>query len=139
MRAYPIAIFKDEGNPTYGVVVPDVPGCYPCGDSIQEAIEDSRKAIATHIECLLDTGRPFDFERIRSIEELRALPDYADALCWAVAEIDEATLSEKPIRFNVSWPEHLLRRVNDYVAANHDSRSGFLAKAAIQRMNERGD
>lgn len=135
MRAYPIAIFKDEDNPTYGVVVPDVPGCYPCGDSIQEAIDDSRKAITDHIEFLLDTGRPFDFDHIRSIEELRALPDYADAICWAVAEIDEAALSEKPVRFNVSWPEHLLRRVNDYVAVNHDSRSGFLAKAAIEKMD----
>ena len=67
MRAYPIAIYKDEDNPTYGVVVPDVPGCYPCGDSIQEAIEDSRKAITAHIEFLLDTGRPFDFGKIRSI------------------------------------------------------------------------
>ena len=136
MRTYPIAIFKDEDNPTYGVVVPDVPGCYPCGDSIQEAIEDSRKAIAAHIEFLLDTGRPFDFDNIRNIEELRKLPDYADAICWAVAEIDETELSDKPVRFNVSWPDHLLRRVNAYVAANHDSRSGFLAKAAIQRMNE---
>ena len=134
MRAYPIAIFRDEGNPTYGVVVPDVPGCYPCGDSIQEAIEDSRTAITAHIECLLDTGRSFDFG-VRSIEELRALPDYADALCWAVAEIDDTALSERPVRFNVSWPEHLLRRVNDYVAANHDSRSSFLARAAIEKMD----
>jgi len=136
MRTYPIAIFKDEDNPTYGVVVPDVPGCYPCGDSIQEAIGDSRDAIIAHIEFLLDTGRSFDFDNIRSIDELRALPDYADAICWAVVEIDDAALADKPIRFNVSWPEHLLRRVNAYVAANHDSRSGFLAKAAIQRMNE---
>ena len=134
MRTYPIAIFKDEDNPTYGVVVPDVPGCYPCGDSIQEAIEDSRKAIMTHIGFLLDTGRPFDFGKIRSIEELRQLPDYADAVCWAVVVIDETVLSEQPVRFNVSWPEYLLRRVNDYVAANHDSRSGFLAKAAIEKM-----
>ena len=134
MRTYPIAIFKDEDNPTYGVVVPDVPGCYPCGDSIQEAIEDSRKAIMTHIGFLLDTGRPFDFGKIRSIEALRQLPDYADAVCWAVVEIDETALSEQPVRFNVRWPEYLLRRVNDYVAANHDSRSGFLAKAAIEKM-----
>ena len=136
MRAYPIAIFKDEDNPTYGVIVPDVPGCYPCGDNIQEAIDDSRKAITAHIEFLLDTGRPFDFDHIHSIEELRTLPDYADAICWAVAEIDEAALSEKPVRFNVSWPQYLLERVDKYTAEHHETRSGFLAKAALNAMNQ---
>nr|WP_315181129.1 type II toxin-antitoxin system HicB family antitoxin [uncultured Cardiobacterium sp.] len=90
---YPVAVFKDEDNTTYGGVVPDVPGCYPCGDSIQEIIEDSRKAIAAHIEFLLDTGRPFDFKNIRSVEELQLLPDYAGAVKWVLVEIDDTVLT----------------------------------------------
>lgn len=137
MRTYALAIFKDHDNPTYGVVVPDVPGCYPSGDSIEEAITDSKALIKMHISFILDENLPFDF-KTRSIEELRLDPEYQDALTWAIVEIDETALSDKQTRFNVSWPEYLLARVDEYTNSHHETRSGFLAKAAIAMMeNER--
>ena len=29
---YPVIIHKDE-NPGYGVTIPDIPGCFACGDT----------------------------------------------------------------------------------------------------------
>ena len=72
----------------------------------------------------------------RSIEELRADPDYADATAWGIAEIDESALSAKQTRFNVSWPEYLLDKVDRFAIENHDTRSGFLAKAALAAINK---
>ena len=136
MKAFALAIYKDADNPTYGVVVPDVPGCYPCGDTIEAAIEDSKAAIKAHIEFMLENDLEVDLTT-HSIEELRANADYADAIAWGLAEIDESNLSAKQTRFNVSWPEYLLAQVDRYAAENHDTRSGFLAKAALAEIERK--
>src|SRR5512134_2806503 len=49
---YPVVIHKGEGT-DYGVSVPDLPGCFSAGETMQKAIEAAREAIAAHIEGLL--------------------------------------------------------------------------------------
>lgn len=43
--AYP-AIFSPEEDGSYGVVVPDLPGCVTCGNDVIDAIEMVRDAIS---------------------------------------------------------------------------------------------
>lgn len=50
----PIAIHKDDGS-VYGVTVPDIPGCFSYGETVEEAIKNARDAIYGHPETLLDT------------------------------------------------------------------------------------
>ena len=38
---FPIVIHKDAGS-AYGVTVPDLPGCFSAGDTLEEAIESAR-------------------------------------------------------------------------------------------------
>lgn len=132
MIYYPAALFQDEGQSNYGVVIPDLPGCYPVGDTVEEAIADAKTAAAFHIEGMIAENMEFE-KQPRSIAQLRQLPEYAEAVAWVVVEIDEAAFS-RPVRFNVSWPEYLLQEVDAYAAAHHETRSGFLAKAAQQAM-----
>lgn len=132
MIYYPVALFQDEGKSNYGIVIPDLPGCYPVGDTIEEAIADAKAAAVFHIEGMLAEGMAFE-KNPRAITEHRENPDYADAVAWALIEIDEAAFS-KQVRFNVSWPEYLLSEVDAHAAARHETRSGFLAKAAQQAM-----
>lgn len=54
---FPIVIHKDACT-GYGVTVPDLPGCFSAGDTLDEAIESAREAIACHIEGLLMDGEP---------------------------------------------------------------------------------
>jgi len=129
MINYPIAMFKDKDMNNYAAIVPDVDGCFPLGDTIDQTINEARSLIHEHIECMLDEGMAFNFD-VSNIETLKTDPQYADAIAWAIVSIDEAALSTKQVRFNVSWSEYLLNRVDNYVAQNHDTRSGFLAKAA---------
>ena len=50
---YPIAIQKDEDS-CYGVTVPDIPGCFSAGESLDEAIKNAHEAISAHLEILAE-------------------------------------------------------------------------------------
>ncbi|UOO81555.1 type II toxin-antitoxin system HicB family antitoxin [Uruburuella testudinis] len=129
----PVAIHKDEGS-VFGVTIPDVPGCFSSGETVEEALKNAQEAVIFHVEGLLEDG---EFESLipSNIEDLQASDEYSDAL-WALVDVDLSRLSNKQTRFNVSWPEYLLARVDEYAAAHHETRSGFLAKAAQQVLNQ---
>ncbi|WP_346281853.1 type II toxin-antitoxin system HicB family antitoxin [Burkholderia cenocepacia] len=82
---FSIAVHKDEGS-VYGVTVPDIPGVHSWGESLGEAIENTKVAIASHVETLLALGEGADFT-CSTVEELSANPDYAGAV-WAKVEVE---------------------------------------------------
>lgn len=133
MLNYLIAIFKDEGMNNYAAIVPDIDGCFPLGDTIDDTVQEAQSLIHDHIEYMLDKGMSFDF-RTSEIELLKTNPDFKDTLVWAIISIDESKFSTKQVRFNVSWPEYLLQRVDSYAEKNHETRSGFLAKAVQKAL-----
>ena len=86
---FPIVIHKDAGS-GYGVVVPDLPGCFSAGDSLDEAIESAGEAIACHVEGLL-----MDDEAIparAALETHQGNEDYRDGV-WAIVAVDISRLS----------------------------------------------
>lgn len=134
MLNYPIAIVKDDDAGNYGAVIPDVPSCIAMGDTIDDTIMEAQSLLRAHIECTLDENLPFDF-KVSSIEDLKKDPEYDEVVTWALVAIDETTLSKQK-RFNVSWPQYMLDRVDAHIAGTHDTRSGFLAKAVQQAINQ---
>ena len=80
-----IALHKDE-NSIYGVTVPDLPGCYSFGNSIDEAIENTKAAIYQHCHVLTRDGKATQLNA-SSIQDLLADEDYANAI-WALVSID---------------------------------------------------
>lgn len=132
MINYVIAIVKDDDMGNYGAVVPDVDGCLPFGDTIDETIANAKALLNDHIATTIELGLPFEF-KTTPIETLQQDPDYQDVLAWAFVSIDE-TAFDKQVRFNVSWSEQLLKVVDEYVAKTHDTRSGFLAKLAKEKL-----
>lgn len=129
----PVAIHKDEHS-VYGVTIPDLQGCFSYGETIAEALENAKEAAYFHIDGLIEDGL-FHNLNPSSIEDLQQQDDYVGAV-WAMVEIDPAKISQQQTRFNVSWPQYLLDRVDEYTAAHHETRSGFLAKAALNAMNQ---
>ncbi len=81
---FPIAIHKDPDT-CYGVTVPDLPGCFSAGSTIDEAMLISREAIALYFESIIEDG--LEMPTPSDIETLRANLDYADAI-WAVVNVD---------------------------------------------------
>lgn len=127
-----LAIHKDEDS-SYGVTVPDVPGCFSAGDTLDEAIDQATEAIFGHLALMLDEGQMFPASQ--PFEMHHANPDYADAI-WSYAEVDLSTLDDKAERVNITLPRRVLALIDKYAQAHHETRSGFLARAALAEMRE---
>ncbi|MBO1853260.1 type II toxin-antitoxin system HicB family antitoxin [Burkholderia cenocepacia] len=130
---FPIAIHKDDGT-VYGVIVPDIPGVHSWGETIDGAIKNAKEAIISHVETLIELGEEVSFT-CSTIEELASNPDYAGAV-WALVSVDLSQLDSKPERINVSLPRFVLHKIDAYVASRHETRSGFLARAALEALKE---
>ena len=127
---YPIAIEPGDEDHAWGVVVPDLPGCFSAADSgIDEAIENAKEAIAAWIETVMDEGG--DIPAPTRIEAHRANPEFADWI-WAVAEVDPAILDDKAERVNITLPRRVLARLDARARAAGETRSGYIAKLAIE-------
>lgn len=53
---YPVAVEKGSDTDAYGVIVPDIQGCFSAGDTFEEALENVKDAIAGHLEILSEDG-----------------------------------------------------------------------------------
>jgi antitoxin HicB len=58
MRTYTVVLSWDADIGGYNVEVPALPGCVTQGDTIDEALENAREAIAGFIKALRDIGEP---------------------------------------------------------------------------------
>lgn len=125
---YPIVIHKDTDS-DYGVTVPDLPGCFSSGETVDDALTQAVEAIECHIEGLM-----IDEEFVpppSSIETFRQNPDYADGV-WALIDVDLSKLSGKSRRINITLPERILRTVDLYASNHGTTRSGLIAEATME-------
>ena len=53
---YAIAIETGTDTQAYGVVVPDLPGCFSAGDTLDEAMQNAKEAIELWLEVAIDDG-----------------------------------------------------------------------------------
>lgn len=125
---YPIAIEPGDESHAFGVVVPDLPGCFSAGDTIDEAIDNAKEAIELWLETVIDEGE--GISEPKSISEHQANPDYSGWI-WAVVTIDLAGLSDKVERVNITLPSRVLRRIDADAKAAGESRSGFIAHRVL--------
>jgi predicted RNase H-like HicB family nuclease len=127
---YVVVIHKDD-NSDYGVTVPDLPGCFSAGDTLDQALSNSVEAIECHVEALfaddeeLPTPKPSE-DHIHN-------PDYDDGI-FAVVDIDLSNLSGATKRINISMPENVLSKIDRFVSGQGGSRSAFLAEASLEYM-----
>ena len=129
---YPIVIHKDPDS-DYGVTVPDLPGCFSGGQTMDEAIENAVEAIECHIEGLLVDGETIP--RPQSVEYHNDNTDFAGG-AWAVVTVDVAKLSGKARRVNVTIPERVLSLIDSYAARHGETRSGLITQATLEFMAE---
>ncbi|MCW7546879.1 type II toxin-antitoxin system HicB family antitoxin [Photorhabdus sp. APURE] len=128
---YPVAI--DKGNSSFGVRVPDIPGCFSGGDNFTDAIESTREAIEAHIELLVDDNEVVP--EATSVENYLTNPEYMGAI-WALVDVDITRLLGKSEKINVTLPSLLIRRIDQFVASHpeYGSRSGFLSHIAAEKV-----
>lgn len=125
---YPIAIEPGDKSYAYGVVVPDLPGCFSAGDTIELAYENTKEAIAGWIEMELDEGHPIPLPS--KIEDLAKQEEFKGWI-FGIVDVPEELLSDKAQRVNITLSTRVLRRL-DFLAKNSgDTRSGYIAKMVM--------
>ena len=85
---YPIVIHKDPES-CYGVTVPDLPGCFSAGNTIEDALMQAAEAVECYLEGLLLDSEPI--LNPKDITFHTNNPDYAGGL-WETVSIDLAAL-----------------------------------------------
>ena len=130
---YPIVILKVMGS-DYGVTVPDLPGCFSAGLSVDDALAMAREAIELHLEGLIEEGQPIP--QPMPIDKHRLNPAFHGGT-WALVRIEPSHLRINAKRVNVTIPERVLDALDRAAAADHDTRSGLLAKAATEYLRQR--
>lgn len=125
---YPIAIESGGEDQAFGVVVPDLPGCFSAGDTLDEAIDNAKEAIELWLETVIDDGGAVPAPKL--IAEHQANPEFAGWV-WAVVPIDLTALSDKVERVNITLPARVLRRIDAAAKAAGETRSGFIARRSL--------
>jgi predicted RNase H-like HicB family nuclease len=126
---YPVAIEPGTESEAFGVIVPDLPGCFSAGDTLEEAFIQAEEAVTGWIEVALDAGQAIP--KPSTIEALRkSHPEYLGWM-WGVVKIDPAMLDDKLERVNISLPRRILHRLDAQARAAGETRSGFIASLAL--------
>lgn len=123
---YPVVIHRDKGS-DYGVVVPDLPGCFSAGETLDEALAMAKEAVELHLEGLIEEGQ--NTPPPGHLEDHRNNPEYRDGI-WAVVQVDPANLRLKAKRVNITVPERILDAIDRAAKEENETRSGLLVKAA---------
>ena len=125
---YPIAIETGTDTHAYGVVVPDLPGCFSAGDTLDEAMDNAKEAIELWLEVAIDDGMAIpEPSPLQAHQRRRGFKGWT----WALVTVDLASLSDKAERINITLPSRVLRRIDQAAKAAGESRSSFIARRAL--------
>ena len=125
---YPIAVEPGDQGTAFGVVVPDLPGCFSAGDSLDEAITNAEQAISAWIESALDEGQ--EIPPPSTVQRWAAEADYS-GWTFGIVTVDPAALDDRIERVNITLPRRVLYRLDERAKAAGESRSGYIARMAL--------
>ena len=128
---FPIAIEPGDETTAIGVVVPDLPGCFSAGDTLEAAYANAAEAIELWIETALDTGKTIPPPG--SLARHQSDPDLAGWIRGMV-EVDLFRLDDEAEHVDVILPRRVLRAIDSYAERQGETRNGFLARAALDQM-----
>jgi predicted RNase H-like HicB family nuclease len=126
---YPIAIEPGTATTAYGVIVPDLPGCFSAGDSLDEAVIGAEEAAAAWIDATLDAGGAIP--QPSSLEALRGNPDFS-GWTFGVITLDPALFDDMSERVNITLPRRVLKRLDALARAAGESRSGYISGMTLE-------
>jgi len=127
---YPVVVEPGSETTAWGVVVPDLPGCFSAADSgLDEALQNAREAIALWMEDAIANHEAIP--KPSKIETLRASGQF-DGWIWAVVPVDAAWMDERVERVNITLPRRILALLDSKASLAGESRSAYIAHLALQ-------
>lgn len=122
---YPVIVHKDPHS-EYGVTVPDFPGVFSGGATLDEALANVQEAIETLYE-----GEEVDrLPDPSPLETILACEDVRDGAVVLV-DVNLDFLDKKAVPVNITLPLYVRNRIDRAAKARGLSRSAYLAKAAL--------
>ena len=124
---YPIYVHKEEGS-AYAATFPDFPGCFAAADELQDIAKAAQEAVEAHFGIDADPiPHPSTPEAWANHEDMQ------DGF-WMMVDVDLGKVRSKAVRLNISLPEILVHRIDEYASSHRLTRSAFLANAAERAM-----
>ncbi|MBN5018248.1 type II toxin-antitoxin system HicB family antitoxin [Stenotrophomonas muris] len=125
---YPVLIEAGDERTAWGVVVPDLPGCFSAADTLDDALTAAEEAALAWIDVALDEGRSIPTPSAPQ----KIAADASKDICWILAYIcvDPALLDDTIERVNISLPRRILARLDAQARAAGESRSSYIAHLA---------
>ncbi len=134
IRYYPALICENGSQTGYDVVFSDFPGCISFGETMQSAAEAAAEALVLHVE-----GMVADGEALPPPSAPGFVPDWlSDGIGKATTNVlVPVELPGRSVRANITVDEALLSRIDAAAAQDGNTRSGWLAQAARERLSQR--
>jgi len=128
---FTIAIEPGTKKTAFGVAVPDLPGCFSAGDTVEEAFDNAREAIEAHCEVLSEQGK--EIPATKPMSEWQGNRDYR-GWTWGVIDVPIERFFGPAEKINITVPGRLLKRIDEHAKRQGQTRSGFLTQAALDAM-----
>ena len=125
---YPVAIETGSNDTAFGIVIPDLPGCFSAGDTLDEAMAGATEAAAAWVDATLDAGGAIP--RPSRLDALRANPDFV-GWSFGVIMLDPALADDVTERVNITLPRRVLKRLDALARAAGESRSAYIAQMTL--------
>ena len=127
---YPVAIEPGTESSSFGVAVPDLPGCFSAGETLEDALSQAEEAIVAWLESAIDEGQPIPPPT--PVTTLRSRHKAWKHWIWALVQVDPAVLDDTVERVNISLPRRVLHRLDALARDAGETRSGLIARMAIE-------
>lgn len=128
---FTIAIEPGTKKAAFGVVVPDLPGCFSAGDTVEEAFDNAREAIEAHCEVLAEERKAIPTPKPMSTWQKD--PEYR-GWTWGIVDVPVDRFFGPAEKINITVPGRLLKQIDEYAKSHGQTRSAFLTKAALEAM-----
>lgn len=133
---FTIAIEPGDKKSAWGVVVPDLPGCFSAGDTVEEAFDNAREAISVYSEVLAEKGNNIPVPKPMS--EWQESREYKKGWTWGIVDVPIENFFGPAEKINITVPGRVLKQIDDFARSHGQTRSGFLTQAALEVMRRTG-
>ena len=127
-------IVTKDVDSDYGIIFPDLPGCYSAGVDFVELRMMAEEALALHVAALREEGLEIPAPRIAGDFEAVAETYKDENGGLMVMGVPLRPLKGKAVRVSVTFDEFLLKAIDERAAARGETRAGFLAEGARRRL-----
>jgi len=118
-------VYKNECS-AYGGLLPDFPGCYPMGETIDALTADVQDAVETWME----GEDPAIFPIPSSLDAVYTSTD-AQRRILVLVDVNTAFLENAAERVNITVPRYALAAIDKMAKAQGLSRSAYMVRSAL--------